>query len=63
MTNYEYIIRMSVDEMSKWLADIFDCHGRIEYRRLSDNHLMKDERCDGKCTHHCKEWLNEEMRR
>ena len=60
MTNYEYITYMSVDELTEWLNDIFDCSDCTEYQRLSDNPLLTNERCDGKCDYHCKEWLNKE---
>ena len=60
MTNYESIIHMSVDELAEWLSDIFDCSDCTEYQRLSDNPLLTNERCDGKCDYHCKEWLNKE---
>lgn len=61
MTRYENIKRMTLDEMAGFLEDIFDCNECSEYQRLSDNPLLKYEKCDGRCKQHCREWLLEEV--
>ena len=61
MTNYEYIKQMSVEEMGMNFHDSFDCHLCREHHRLSDNPLLKHEKCDEKCEQHLKEWLEREV--
>lgn len=60
MTNSDRIRAMSDEELAKCLFEIgFDCHLCSEHERLSDNPLLKHEKCDEKCTEHCLEWLQQ----
>lgn len=61
MNNYERIKEMSLEEMAIYFADNFHCNLCSEYKRLTDNPLLKDEKCDGKCDLYCKEWLESEV--
>lgn len=61
MTNYERIKAMTLDEMAEFLHEIFDCNDCSEHQRLSDNPLLKDEKCDGRCKQHCRELLMKEI--
>lgn len=59
-TNADRIRAMSDDEMAKCIFEIgFDCHLCSENERLSDNPLLRNEKCDEKCTEHCLEWLQQ----
>ena len=60
MTIFEHIKSMSIEQLAEYLKDGFDCCDCSEHQRLSDNPLLKDERCDQKCAKHCKEWLESE---
>ena len=60
MTIYEKIKTLSIDDMAEFLTEYsFGCeNGCEEGERLSDNPLLKGERCDEKCKEHCINWLN-----
>lgn len=48
----------SDEELAKCIYEIgFDCHLCSEHERLSDNPLLRHEKCDEKCVEHCLEWL------
>lgn len=60
MTNADRIRAMSDEELAKCIFDIgFDCHLCSEHERLSDNPLLRHEKCDEKCTEHCLKWLQQ----
>ena len=62
-TRFDYIKSMNIEEMSKYLVEIgWDCNNCSEEERLSDNPLLRWEKCDNDCEFHCKEWLNKEVR-
>ena len=62
MTRYDSIKNMTLDEMAEFLSDMFSCNDCYEHHRLSDNPLLKYEKCDEKCNLHCREWLMEEYK-
>lgn len=50
----------SDEELAKCIYEIgFDCHLCSEHERLSDNPLLRHEKCDEKCVEHCLEWLQQ----
>lgn len=60
MTNADRIRAMTDEELAKCIFEIgFDCHLCSEHERLSDNPLLRHEKCDEKCTEHCLEWLQQ----
>lgn len=62
-TNADRIRAMSDEELAEWLADdSWDCHNCSEHERLSDNPLLRDERCDEKCAEHCLDWLQQPVK-
>lgn len=62
-TNADRIRAMSDEELAEWLADDgWDCHNCSEHERLSDNPLLRDERCDEKCAEHCLDWLRQPVK-
>jgi len=52
-------IRVMPDEkMAKYLVEIgWDCHLCSEHRRLDNEPLFREEKCDEQCEKHCLEWL------
>ena len=53
---------MNIEEMSKYLVEIgWDCNNCSEEEILSDNPLLRWEKCDECCEFHCKEWLSKEV--
>ena len=59
-TNADRIRAMSDEELAKCIFEIgFDCHLCSEHERLSDNPLLRHEKCDEKCTEHCLKWLQQ----
>lgn len=63
LTNADRIRAMSDEELAAWLADdSWDCHNCSEHERLSDNPLLRDERCDEKCAEHCLDWLRQPVK-
>lgn len=61
MTIYEKIKTLSINDMAEFLTEhTFGCEQCEEHERLSDNPLLKEERCDEQCKRHCLKWLNEE---
>lgn len=61
MTQFEKIKAMSLDELAEYLTEAWDCHECSQHELLSDNPLLKNEKCDMKCKEHCKEWLESEV--
>ena len=61
MINYEKIKQMSIEEMSDFFVNMFDCNLCSEHERLSDNPLVSNETCDNDCIKHCKQWLEQEI--
>ena len=60
MTNADRVRAMTDEELAKCIFEIgFDCHLCSEHERLSDNPLLRHEKCDEKCTEHCLEWLQQ----
>ena len=60
VTNADRIRAMTDEELAKCIFEIgFDCHLCSEHERLSDNPLLRHEKCDEKCTEHCLEWLQQ----
>ena len=61
-TVVEHIRGMTDEEFALFLVeDGWGCHNCSEYGRLSDNPLMRKERCDEDCEKHCLEWLHSKM--
>ena len=59
-TNAYRIRSMDDKELAEHLVDIgWDCHLCAEHRRLDNESLLRGEKCDGKCTEHCLEWLQQ----
>lgn len=59
-TNADRIRAMNDEELAKHLHDIgWDCHLCAEHRRLDNEPLLRDEKCDEKCVEHCLEWLKQ----
>ena len=59
-TNADKIRFMTDEELAEHLVDIgWDCHLCAEHRRLDNESLLRGEKCDGKCTEHCLEWLQQ----
>jgi hypothetical protein len=56
-TNADRIRAMSDEELAVFLEYFGCCHYCSEHERLSDNPLLRNERCDEKCEEHCLEWL------
>lgn len=63
-TNYDNIMDMNIEEMAKFLIDEtgWNCNNCSEHHRLSDNPMLRSEKCDKKCTWHCIEWLSSEVK-
>lgn len=63
VTHADRIRAMSDVDLAVWLADdSWDCHNCSEHERLSDNPLLRDERCDEKCAEHCLDWLRQPIK-
>lgn len=61
-TKFDNIKAMNIGKMSKYLVEIgWDCHNCSENERLSDNPLLRGEKCDEQCELHCKEWLEKDV--
>ena len=59
-TNADRIRAMSDEELAEHLHDIgWDCHLCAEHKRLDNEPLLRDEKCDEKCVKHCLEWLKQ----
>jgi hypothetical protein len=60
MTNADRIRAMSDEELANHLHEIgWDCHLCSEHKRLDNEPLLRDEKCDEKCVEHCLEWLKQ----
>ncbi len=59
-TNADRIRAMSDEELARHLHCIgWDCHLCAEHRRLDNEPLLRDQRCDENCFEHCLEWLKQ----
>ena len=59
-TNADRIRAMSDEELAKHLFDIgWDCHLCAEHKRLDNEPLFSNEKCDEKCVEHCLKWLQQ----
>ena len=59
-TNADRIRAMSDEEMARHLHCIgWDCHLCSEHRRLDNEPLLRNEKCDENCFEHCLEWLKQ----
>ena len=59
-TNADRIRAMTDEELAAHLVDIgFDCHLCSEHRRLDNEPLLRNEKCDEKCEKHCLDWLHQ----
>lgn len=57
-TNFDNILNMNVEDMSKYLVKIgWSCKNCSEDKRLGETMSQ----CDEKCELHCKEWLSKEV--
>lgn len=57
-TNAANIRSMSDKKLASYLVDIgWDCHLCSEHKRLDNEPLLKNEKCDEQCVKHCLEWL------
>lgn len=61
MTNFERIKQMSIEDMALNYFDYFDCNFCTEHRLISDNLFMRNDKCDGNCRLHLKEWLESDV--
>lgn len=62
-TNEDRFRTKSGEELAAYLVEIgWDCHLCSEHDRLSDNPLLRNERCDEKCEEHCAEWLRQPVK-
>lgn len=60
VTNADRIRAMTDEELAAHLVDIgFDCHLCSEHRRLDNEPLLRNEKCDEKCEKHCLDWLKQ----
>lgn len=60
VTNADRIRAMSDEELAKHLHDIgWDCHLCVEHKRLDNEPLLRNQRCDENCFEHCLEWLKQ----
>ena len=63
-TNADRIRSLSDEELAAYLVEIgWDCNNCSECERLSDNPLLRYERCDEKCKEHCLDWLRQVAKR
>ena len=61
-TIFDHIKSLNIDELSECLVEIgWDCNNCSEEERLSDNPLLRWEKCDEQCKLHCKEWLESKL--
>lgn len=61
-TNADTIRSMDDEKLASFFVDAgWDCHHCSEHERLSDNPLMKEEKCDENCAKHCLDWLRKRM--
>lgn len=59
-TNADRIRAMSDEELARHLHCIgWDCHLCAEYKRLDNEPLLRDQKCDENCFEHCLEWLKQ----
>ena len=59
-TNADRIRAMSDEELARHLHCIgWDCHLCAEHRRLDNEPLLRNEKCDENCFEHCLEWLKQ----
>jgi hypothetical protein len=59
-TNADRIRAMSDEELARHLHCIgWDCHLCAEHRRLDNEPLLRDQKCDENCFEHCLEWLKQ----
>ena len=59
-TNADRIRVMSDEELARHLHCIgWDCHLCAEHKRLDNQPLLRDQRCDENCFEHCLEWLKQ----
>jgi hypothetical protein len=59
-TNADRIRSMTDEGLAAYLVDIgFDCHLCSEHRRLDNEPLLRNEKCDEKCEKHCLDWLKQ----
>jgi hypothetical protein len=59
-TNGDRIRAMSDEELARHLHCIgWDCHLCAEHKRLDNEPLLRDQRCDENCFEHCLEWLKQ----
>ena len=59
-TNADRIRAMIDEELATHLNDIgWDCHLCAEHKRLDNQPLLRDQRCDENCFEHCLEWLKQ----
>ena len=60
VTNADRIRAMTDEELARHLHCIgWDCHLCAEHRRLDNEPLLRDQRCDENCFEHCLEWLQQ----
>lgn len=59
VTNADRIKAMSLDELADFICNIDLCHNCSEHERLSDNPLMRLQKCDADCVRHALEWLKQ----
>lgn len=60
MTNADRIRAMTDEELARHLHCIgWDCHLCAEHRRLDNEPLLRNEKCDENCFEHCLEWLQQ----
>lgn len=59
-TNADRIRAMSDEELARHLHCIgWDCHLCSEHKRLDNEPLLRDQKCDENCFEHCLEWLKQ----
>lgn len=58
-SNADRIRSMTDEELAHFLDTFGCCQHCSENERLSDNPLLRYERCDEKCLEHCMEWLQQ----
>lgn len=59
-SNADRIRAMSDEELAGHLNCIgWDCHLCAEHRRLDNEPLLRNEKCDENCFEHCLEWLKQ----
>ena len=62
-TNADRIRAMNDEELAAYLVEIgWDCNLCSECERLSDNPLLRNEKCNEKCEQHCLDWLQQPVK-